>query len=196
MLSKHFSGSDLSILETELVRMDPVTGLILPYMGTQMLVANGDVVDIPPSHFFHPQTGHILPIAGNISYDPVTSRLIFTVDSATGEASRTEEQLIPFVPYPVNPHSGRAVATKLKPLARRGDLKYAGPMPDPSTGIHVPILGVTIHPDTGAVLPVAGTHTDPVTGLPVAIEIGSMMVDPISEQPVPILALALDQNTG
>ena len=55
---------------------------------------------------------------------------------------------------------------------------------------------MTIHPEDGTVLPVAGSHTDPITGLPVAIEVGSLMVDPIAEQPVPILAVTLDPRTG
>ena len=69
-------------------------------------------------------------------------------------------------------------------------------MADPKTGLHVPISAVTIHPQTGAVLPVAGTHVDPVTSLPVAIEVGSMMVCPDTERAVPILAVAIDHATG
>lgn len=69
-------------------------------------------------------------------------------------------------------------------------------MNDPVTGLHVPIMGVTMHPQTGALLPIGGTHIDPVTGMPTPIEVGSLMVDPNSEQPVPILAVALDPETG
>ena len=69
-------------------------------------------------------------------------------------------------------------------------------MSDPETGLHVPILACTLHPQSGALLPVGGTHIDAVSGLPSPIEIGSLMVDPNSEQPVPILAVSLDQETG
>ena len=69
-------------------------------------------------------------------------------------------------------------------------------MSDPDTGLQCPISAVTIHPQTGVAYPVAGTHTDPVTGLPVAIELGSMMIDPSSEQPVPVLAVAIDPEEG
>ena len=69
-------------------------------------------------------------------------------------------------------------------------------MTDPETGLHVPILACTLHPQTGALLPVGGTHIDAVTGLPSPIEVGSLMVDPNSGQPVPILAVTLDQETG
>ena len=86
--------------------------------------------------------------------------------------------------------------TTLKALENRSDLKYGGPMSDSTTGLHVPILGVTIHPQTGALLPIGGTHIDPVTSLPIAIEIGSLMIDPVTEKPVPILAVAIDETTG
>ena len=113
-----------------------------------------------------------------------------------GEALRGDEQLIPYIPHPVNPTTGALTQTKLKPLDSTGELKFGAAMSDPKTGLHVPITAVTIHPQTGAVLPLAGTHINPVTGLPVAIEIGSMMVDPDTLMPVPILAIALDPTTG
>lgn len=69
-------------------------------------------------------------------------------------------------------------------------------MADSVTGLHAPILAVTIHPQTGAVLPIAGTHTDPFTGLPIAIEVGSLMVDSSTNNPVPILGVTIDCSTG
>ena len=69
-------------------------------------------------------------------------------------------------------------------------------MSDPETGLLVPIMAVTIHLATGAILPIGSTHIDPVTGLPTAIEVGSLMVDPTSEQPVPILSVTLDPESG
>ena len=64
--------------------MDNVTGLIVPNEGTQMQISSGHLVDIPANFFVHPQTGRVLPVHGNVAYDIVTSKLIFTVDSATG----------------------------------------------------------------------------------------------------------------
>jgi hypothetical protein len=43
----------------------------------------------------------------------------------------------------------------------KNDMKYGAPMPDPETGIHVPIMAVTMHPQTGAILPIGCTHVDP-----------------------------------
>ena len=68
----------------DLVHVDNVTGLIVPNSGAQMQIASGHVVDVPEDFFVHPQTGRVLPIHGNVAYDTVTSKLIFTVDSATG----------------------------------------------------------------------------------------------------------------
>lgn len=111
-----------------------------------------------------------------------------------GEAPRTEDPFIPFVPYPT--HKGQPVKTNLKPVQHASDLRYGAPMTDPETQLHVPILAVTLHPQTGAVLPVGGTHIDIVTGLPIPIEVGSLMVDPNSGLPVPILAVTLDNESG
>ena len=77
----------MKIQKPNLISMDPKTGLILPKSGTQMLLADGSVVAIPPDYFVHPQTGHVLPMHGNIAYDPITTRLVFVVDSATGRAN-------------------------------------------------------------------------------------------------------------
>ena len=88
------------------------------------------------------------------------------------------------------------VPTKLSPLERRSDLRYGGPMPDPTSGLHVPIMGVTLHPQTGVVLPVAGSHDDPVTRLSMPIEVGSVMLEPSHGKPVPIVGVTLDGATG
>ena len=74
----------MSVKATDMVTMDKNTGLIRPKSGSKMVLADGSIVDVPPDYFLHPQTGHVLPVQGNVSYDPVTSRLVFVVDSATG----------------------------------------------------------------------------------------------------------------
>ncbi|KAH3750553.1 hypothetical protein DPMN_185080 [Dreissena polymorpha] len=177
-----------------LVETDKSTGLLRAKTGSHMLLGDGSTRTVPEHNFIHPQTGNVLPVQGNVAFDPVTSRLVFVVDSATGEAPKNEDSYIPFVPYPT--HNGQSVRTKLEPLKHATDLRYGAPMSDPETSLHVPILAVTIHPSTGAVLPVGGTHIDIVTGLPTPIEVGSLMVDPNSGLPVPILAVALDNESG
>lgn len=39
---------------------------------------------VPPDFFLHPQTGRVMPIAGNVAYDPASSTLVLTTDSCTG----------------------------------------------------------------------------------------------------------------
>lgn len=80
-------GVDSSILLPDLITMDPVTGLIRPQAGMAMLLASGAVVPIPDEWFLNPQTGRVMPIEGHVSYDPISSRLIFTADSAIGKCS-------------------------------------------------------------------------------------------------------------
>ena len=65
--------------------MDSVTGLIVPKSGAQMVVSSGEVLEVPPHFFLHPQTGHVLPIQGNMALDPTSSKIVFTADSASGE---------------------------------------------------------------------------------------------------------------
>ena len=81
------TGPDNGIIATSLLSTDPVTGLIIPKSGAQMLLANGQLVDIPSDFFIHPQTSRVLPLHGNVAFDPMTSKLIFMVDSATGDKS-------------------------------------------------------------------------------------------------------------
>lgn len=49
---------------------------------------------------------------------------------------------------------------------------------------------------SGNAYPIGGCHDDPVTGLPVAIEIGSMMLDPNTGRPAPIVAVTIDPRSG
>lgn len=78
-------GVDMAVLQPDLLTMDPVTGLLRPQAGVAMLLANGTVTQIPDDWFFNPNTGKVLPIEGHVSYDPISSRLIFTADSAMGK---------------------------------------------------------------------------------------------------------------
>ena len=98
---------------------------------------------IEPSRFV------LFTSTGNVAYDPVSSRLILTTDSPHGEATNSSEPLIPYVPYPINPHTGQPVESHLTPLEKRSDMRLNGSMTDPVKGIPVPILGMTIHPVTG-----------------------------------------------
>lgn len=114
----------------------------------------------------------------------------------SGEAAKSDDLLIPYVPYPINPSTNQPTALVFKPVGTRSELKYGQPIADPNSGLLVPIVAMTIHPNTSDILPLGGTHIDPVTRLPVPIEIGSLMNDEKSNQPVPILSVALNSATG
>lgn len=49
-----------------------------------MLLGSSHTMAVPPDFFLHPQTGRVLPIAGNVAYDPVSSTLVIAADSCTG----------------------------------------------------------------------------------------------------------------
>lgn len=129
-------------------------------------------------------------------FDPVSSRLVVTADSSNDDAGNLNETPIPYIPYPINPLTGKTVKNHFIQPAKLNDIKFGGPTNDPKTGLYAPTLGVTIHPETGAVYPVGGCQDSPVTGLPVPIEVGSMMFDPKTDQPVPVIAVTIDSLTG
>lgn len=49
-----------------------------------MLLSNGHIMVVPDDYFLHPHTGRLLPTAGNVAYDPVSSSLVFTTDLCAG----------------------------------------------------------------------------------------------------------------
>lgn len=69
-------------------------------------------------------------------------------------------------------------------------------MVDPDTGVPVPILAITIHPQTGLVYPLGGMHVCPITRLPQPIQIGCPMLDPRSGKLVLTVGVGLDPVTG
>jgi hypothetical protein len=76
---------DPSARYPKLIKTDKVTRLLVPRSGTRLQLASNDIIDIPADCFIHPQTGRVLPIMGNVAYDPDSSKMVFTVDSATGK---------------------------------------------------------------------------------------------------------------
>lgn len=73
----------MSVKANDVITMD-ATGLLRPKSGSRMMLGDNSIVEVPDDYFVHPQTGHVLPIQGNVAFDPVTSRLVFVVDAATG----------------------------------------------------------------------------------------------------------------
>lgn len=69
-------------------------------------------------------------------------------------------------------------------------------MCDYDTGVFVPILAVTIHPQTGLVYPLGGVYTCPISRLRQPIQIGSPMLDPRTGNLVLITGVSFDPHTG
>lgn len=54
-----------------------------------MLPASGQAAPIPQGYFIHPDTGRVLPEAGNLGYDVQEATLVPTTDGSSGETPTT-----------------------------------------------------------------------------------------------------------
>lgn len=70
--------------------MNPVTKLMVPGPNCVMLPASGHAGSIPPGYFIHPDTGKVLPEAGNLGYDLQGTNLVPTTDFSSGETLTTK----------------------------------------------------------------------------------------------------------
>ncbi|XP_075892174.1 uncharacterized protein LOC142895202 [Nelusetta ayraudi] len=195
---EHIFGPDGSMRDGLALYCDSLTGLIRPSAHSHMLLSNGHIVAVPDDYFLHPHTGRLLPIAGNVAYDPVSSSLVFTTDLCAGENRKWETALIPFIKYPTPRHSDQPLdgPAWLRGLRPGQKLELGCPMADPDTGVPVPILAVTIHPQTGLVYPLGGLHVCPLTRMPQPIQIGSPVLEPRLGKLVLTVGVGLDPATG
>ena len=200
VVSKEQLQDALRNRDENLVVKDTATGLLIPGSSTRMKTASGSSIRIPPNHAINPDTGHVVPIQGNVCFDVVSNSLVFTCDCPSKRNSRDcmlhESPMIPFIPHPVDTETGEPVETRLKAVEQLSGLKAGGPMVDPTTGLTVPVCAVTIHPHSHSLLPVGGTYTDPVSNLPAPIELGSILLDPVTNAPCPIVGVTIDSITG
>lgn len=79
------TAPDGSIRAGDTVQLDPCTGLIYPISKAHMLLASGHSMSVPSDYLLHPETGKLLPVAGNVGFDPSSSTFVFTADSCVGE---------------------------------------------------------------------------------------------------------------
>ncbi|XP_077467722.1 uncharacterized protein LOC144083614 [Stigmatopora argus] len=185
-------GSNGSLQDCCPAHYDAVTGLIRPNVDSHMLLGSGQTMAVPSDFFLNPQTARVLPIAGNVAYDPESSTLVSTTDSCPGDNRKWESPLIPFIPYPNSSHSNQP----LRGLRPGQKLQLGAPMSDLDTGVPVPILAVTIHPQTGLVYPLGKTHKCPMTGLQQPVQIGYPMLDSRTGKVVLTVGIGLDTLTG
>lgn len=114
-----------------------------------------------------------------------------------GDNRKWDIPLIPFIPYPTSQRSDQPLPdTRLRGLRPGQRLQLGAPMADPDTGVPLPILAVTIHPQTGRVYPLGGMHVCPITCLPQPIQIGCPMLDSRTGKLVLTVGVGLDPVTG
>ncbi len=115
----------------------------------------------------------------------------------SGDNRKWDSPLLPFIPYPMSRHSDQPLpSTRLRGLRPGQRLQLGVPMADPDTGVPVPILAVTIHPQTGLVYPLGGVHVCPLTRLPQPIQIGYPILDSRTGNVVLTVGVCLDPVTG
>lgn len=129
---------------------------------------------------------------------PLTDKICSAILCAQGENRKWETALIPFIKYPTPRHSDQPLCSPawLRGLRPGQKLELGSPMADPDTGVPVPILAVTIHPQTGLVHPLGGLHVCPLTRMLQPIQIGSPMLEPRLGKLVLTVGLSLDPVTG
>ncbi|KAM3921492.1 uncharacterized protein RB166_010883 [Leptodactylus fuscus] len=195
LLSKRdLIAHDGSVQDTDFVCLDRTLGLVTPTPHSVMLLSSHYLTPVPGEYFVHSETGKVLPIAGNVGYDPVTSQLISTIDSASRNIWKSDVTVLPYIPYPLDPNTGSPVDCKLANIHQTPSENYTI-MVDPVSGLEVPILAVTRHPKTQQWLALGGTYLHPLTNLLSPIEIGGPMVGARGKI-FPILGIGLDRNTG
>ncbi|XP_045871934.1 uncharacterized protein LOC123948851 [Meles meles] len=178
------------------ISVNPVTKLMVPGPSCAMLPASGHAGSIPSGYFIHPDTGKVLPEAGNLGYDLQGATLVPTTDFSPGGIRTSEAAILPYVPYPICPATGSPPATHLPILQPRRTSQLGALMTDPTTGIEVPVLAVTLHPQTRQWLTLGGTYCNPLTKTLAPLELGGPMEDPVTGSISPILGVGLDENTG
>ncbi|XP_041654014.1 uncharacterized protein LOC121516688 [Cheilinus undulatus] len=110
-------GTDGSLRASQVLYFDSVTGLIRPNAHSHMLLSSGHTIPVPPNYFLHPETCRVMPIAGNVAYDPASSTLVITTDSCTGDNKKWDSPLLLFIPYPTSRHADQPLpSTRLRGL--------------------------------------------------------------------------------
>ena len=113
-----------------------------------------------------------------------------------GGIRTSEAAILPYVPYPTCLATGSLPATRLPVLQPRRTSQSGALMTDPITGIEVPVLAVTLHPQTRQWLTLGGAYRNPLTQTLAPLELGGPMEDPVTGGISPILGVGLDENTG
>ena len=174
---------------------DITTSLVKPGTSTKISLPSGSTKEVLPNNFIDLNTGSVLPIRGNVFFDPVSHKIV-TIYNPPDISPDNMQPLIPFIPYPLDTETSEPLDIGLEPLEYASQLKLGGAMKDATSDLCVPICAVTIHPQTKSLLPIGGIYSDPVTGLLVPIRIGAITIDSNTMKPVPILGIDIHPQTG
>jgi hypothetical protein len=178
--------------------IDKILKIKIPCAGSKMLLkGQGDPVPVPKTCCIHPETGHVVPIEGNVWFDDRRKAFVF---GSNLDIESILEGPIPFVCNSLNAQSEcypptAAPYSHLLPERNGWPLNDRHEMIEPFFGFRVPVLGVTVDFRTGELRAVGGTVVDPETGLIKAIKIGDFYLDPSSHQPLVITGVAIHPTT-
>lgn len=124
------------------------------------------------------------------------ARVNASLSPCPGGVRTSEAAILPYVPHPPCLATGSLPAIRLPVLQLRRTSQSGALMTDPITGIEVPVLAVTLHPQTRQWLTLGGTYRNPLTQTLAPLELGGPMEDPVTGGISPILGVGLDENTG
>jgi hypothetical protein len=160
-------------------------GLRIPGRSAVCVDVDGVEHEVPADHFIHQETGMVLPIAGNVSFDVSANMLVVTVDST---AVRSEiGALIPFIPAPSQGDLALAA------LPEKTTMAVGALFREPWFGQIVPLVAATYNDAQQNFVPVGGTHISPFTGTRVPIEIGDLMLD-AEDRPCAVLSVGFNSK--
>ena len=179
------------------MEIDRVTKLVKPVKGLEMMTGKGQIVPVPENCCIHPISGKVIPMEGNVYFDP--RRRCFNFLSCMDFKSLVAGPL----PYVCNRENLKSMcypdaAAYIHLIAKedRGfPLNESRTMLDPFTGTRVPVLGITSNLATGELHAVGGAVLDPVTNLLKPIRMGDLMEDPETREVCMITGVMINEET-
>ena len=183
-----------------LLGVDPLTGIMVPILGTEMKYNGRHTVSVPSHCCMHPISGEIVPMEGNVYLDVIEGNLFVMNPSISDDVLCAGP-----IPYIVNHMSQKencfpsseTLYAHLVPEEEKGwPLNQERDMIDPHSGLRVPVLAVTHDLRTNRIVAVGGAMLDPETRLMKPIQIGDIMEDPESRDVLVIMGVKIDEVSG
>lgn len=107
------TGPNLSDRAKQLVDFNKTLGVLLPRSAAQIASPDGfGAIPAPPDTFVHPRTGLVLPLAGNLVFEPQSAQFTIAANAVGSDLPSGTDPPLPFVPHP------RRAPLKLRPLTK------------------------------------------------------------------------------